>query len=192
MSPVCSSQMVAVACFFGGALPAILAMRSTVNDLRKDYDAPAMPTRRFLEDGLDYLNHIDQPQEAKAYLRTSGLRAMPWPGSQGWITTFENAVKSLPSGVETDDHQGTPIGEGESIGLMAATMQMDADQLQLLPSAFQKGLFATRYPSNSLFPFSFWGLLTNADHQEKGYLHYFGIIGEPRQLAQPRAVHHGQ
>ena len=138
MSPVCSSQMVAVACFFGGALPAILAMRSTVNDLRKDDDAPAMPTRRFLEDGLDYLNHIDQPQEAKAYLRTSGLRAMPWPGSQGWITTFENAVKSLPSGVETDDHQGTPIGEGESIGLMAATMQMDADQLQLLPAAFQK------------------------------------------------------
>ena len=145
MSPVRTSQMLALACFSFACLPAVLAMRSTNNDLREmDHAAPAHRSiRRSLEDGLDYLNHIDQPQEAKAYLRTRGLRAMPWPGSQGWISTFENAVKALPSGVETDDHQGTPIGEGESIGLMAATMQMDADQLQLLPSAFQKGLFAT-------------------------------------------------
>merc|ERR1712080_639030 len=39
-------------------------------------------------------------------------------------------------------HKGTPIGQGDSIGLMGAVVQMDESWMQDLPEDFRSGLFA--------------------------------------------------
>lgn len=96
----------------------------------------------WLQKGPDYHASPNLSDEARDYLLGSAPPVSEWKGGTEWESYFVEAMQKLPAGVDVDDHRGTPIGEGESIGLVAAEFAMDRDQLALLPEAFRSGLFA--------------------------------------------------
>ncbi|CAJ1407843.1 unnamed protein product [Effrenium voratum] len=102
---------------------------------------PLPDESEWLQKGLDYVDHPGLSKDAKAYLAGTAPGVEQWDGGEDWEQWLTEAMEKLPTGVEVDDHQGTPIGEGESIALVAAEMEMIPDQLSKLPEAFQSGLF---------------------------------------------------
>lgn len=103
---------------------------------------PPAQARDWLAKGLGFGQHPRLKSDAKAYLTGQAPPVSSWAGGKDWEDWLIGAMESLnETGVQVDDHKGTPIGEGESIGLVAAQLVMDPAQVSLLPPAFQTGLF---------------------------------------------------
>lgn len=97
--------------------------------------------RSALLKGVDYGGRSSR--ETQAYLKDTTGSAREWRYGPNWKDSFVGALKGLGrTGVEVDDHDGTPIGNGESIGLVAATLTLDKSQINKLPPQFQTGLFS--------------------------------------------------
>ena len=59
--------------------------------------------------------------------------------------------------LSVDDHDGTPIGLGFTVGLLQAQFSTDAELRHLLPAELQTGLFDGRFddsPANAIVRFS--------------------------------------
>jgi len=100
----------------------------------------AADERSALLRGLEFYGKGDP--DTKRYLNGSAASAGSWRYGSNWKDSFIGAMKKLGrTGVDVDDHDGTPIGNGESIGLVAATLTLDKAQINKLPPQFQTGLF---------------------------------------------------
>lgn len=97
--------------------------------------------RVALTNGLYYFRSgLDNT--SKAYLMGTRPPASTWRYGPNWKDTFVGAIKKLGrTGVEVDDHDSTPIGQGETIGLVAAKVDLHPYQIDKLPSAFRAGIF---------------------------------------------------
>lgn len=95
--------------------------------------------RTILARGLEYISQPDLDDESRAYLMGT---APPILKRVAWADVYAALVKNMPeTGVSVDDHKGTPIGEGDSIGLVAARFSLDPAQVDKLPREFRTGLF---------------------------------------------------
>lgn len=121
----------------------VVALLSCVGALRKSQKLSEglSDERAALARGLDYFaSGLDG--DSKAYLNGTQASASTWRHGPTWKNTFVGALQKLGrTGVEVDDHDGTPIGNGESIGLVSAKLIFDKAQIDKLPRAFQTGIF---------------------------------------------------
>lgn len=106
------------------------------------------PDVAWLDAALDYANHRELAQVDRDYLAGTAEPVSSWPEAQDWENWLTGAMEQLPKteamvdAIQVDDHKGTPIGEGDSIALVAASVKMDMYQLEKLPEDFRSGLFA--------------------------------------------------
>jgi len=80
--------------------------------------------RGALLKGVDYYGRSSR--DTQTYLKDTTGSASKWQYGPNWKDSFIGAMKKIGrTGVDVDDHDGTPIGNGESIGLVAATLTLD-------------------------------------------------------------------
>lgn len=122
-----------------GVIATVLACSDALR--RQSSKGKASDERAALARGLDYQSAgLDAPR--KAYLMGTKKSAATWRYGPNWKDSFNGAIRKLGrTGCEVDDHDGTPIGNGESIGLVAGKLSLDPAQVSKLPRAFQTGIF---------------------------------------------------
>ena len=119
----------------------VLACSDALRRQSGKVSSQASDERAALARGLDYQSGgLDS--SSKAYLMGTKKSASTWRYGPNWKDSFNGAIRKLGrTGVEVDDHDGTPIGNGESIGLVAGKLSLDPAQVSKLPRAFQTGIF---------------------------------------------------
>lgn len=129
--------------------PSTIAAQTQHSSIYAAFMPAGPPDKIWLEEGLGYHSNSKLPQGDQDYLAGTAAPPESWPASQQWQKWLTVAMEKLPvpeaevDAVQVDDHKGTPIGEGDSIGLVAASVTMNSSQLDLLPPDFQSGLFKT-------------------------------------------------
>lgn len=126
-----------------------------VGDDRPDEDAPAALVRsRRAASGpaMSVVHHwATVPDAAATYFERATSAAdqrylspsfqFPEAETQAWAKVLTDKLGELKdTGPNVDDHQGTPIGQGDTIGLVGAEVRMDQAALAALPPALRSGM----------------------------------------------------